>query len=190
MNRLRLIHAAAELACEESLEAVRVERVAGLAGTSTQVFLEEFDSVSACLRAGTEMALARAARKAQHAAGSGRPRPPAALDGLLDFAEQEPELAGLGVLVACSEQGCETPPPAAAWQPLEPALSLVAGALSAIGDRPGLHPQRLAARAGLASQAQADRLLARLEALGLVAAAGQQIVATPAGRAFRRLQLS
>jgi AcrR family transcriptional regulator len=189
MHRTRLIHAAAELACEESLEAVTIERVANLAGTSRETFLGEFDSVQACLQAGTDMALARAARSAQRTAGAADPGSARALDGLLDFAEQEPELAGLGVLLVCS-QGCPEAPSAVPWRQVTPALALVVRALSAVEERPGLHPQRLAARAGLASQAQADRLIARLQAMGLIAAADQRIVATASGRHFQRLQLT
>jgi AcrR family transcriptional regulator len=177
---MRLIHAAAELAGEQPPQPLSPERVAALAGVSPAAFAREFDSVEACLRAGAEAALVRATTQARRAAG-GDPaaRPRDALDGLLEFAEQQTELAGLCVLYAGGASGrAQLALPAS----LVPALAVALRVLTAIEERPGLHPQRLAGRAGLGSEARSARLIGRLVRFGLIEDDPQHLVLSKRGR--------
>jgi len=193
MTAMRLVHAAAELVCEEGLAAATVPRVAALAGSSPREFLAVFPSLEACLQAGCAQCLLRAAGRARRrAAGSTDARPHAALDGLLEFVEQESELAGLctAVLIA--------PTPTAAFScdslseadrlalgTLAPALGLVERALSAAASEPSL-PET---RAGLMSPAQSTRLVRCLASLRLAVpgATGGLATVTEDGQRLRLL---
>ena len=186
LTRLRLIHAAAEVACETGLGELSRGRVARAACVSLEDFDAVFADVAACVRAGREEALRRAAAAARIAA-SGDPEnhPQAALDGLLEFAEQQQELAGLCVEMALASgggNGREREVHAA----LAPALALVARALDLLAEEPALGA-RLAARAKLASVAQAARLTVRLCELRLCEDAPAGLGLTARGRAFADL---
>lgn len=163
---MRLVHAAAELACDEGLAALSATRVARLAGVPVHDFDAVFGSVERCVAAGRQVALERAASAARIAA-SGDPaeRPASALDGLLEFAEQEQELAGLCVEIALRRGAVRVD--GQDGEALHPPLALVGRALGALAAEPDLGA-RLAVRAGLSSVAQAGRLTVRLADLGLL----------------------
>jgi AcrR family transcriptional regulator len=186
MTAMRLVHAAAELVCEEGLPAATVPRVAALAGSSPEGFLQVFPSLEDCLRLGCAQCVIRAAGRARRrAAGSTDARPHAALDGLLEFVEQESELAGLctAVLLAPSAStvfscGSLSARDRLALGTLEPALSLVGRTLSEAASEPTRDGQRASVPAGLVSEAQSMRLVRCLASLGLVLAGASDAIAS------------
>jgi AcrR family transcriptional regulator len=199
MTAMRLVHAAAELVCEEGMAAATGPRIAALAGASPRQFHDVFPTIESCLWAGCAQGLSRAAARARRqAGGSTASRGQAALDGLLEFVEQEVELAGLGVAVA-ADAGATLLPRGSlpkrerlSLAALMPALVLVQRALTVLAQEPRLHEQRLAARAGLSSHAQSARLLRCLLVLRLLerADATQPALLTPRGLRITELLAS
>jgi AcrR family transcriptional regulator len=178
MMAMRLVHAAAELVCEEGVAAATAPRIATLAGASPRQFHDVFSTVESCLWAGCAQGLSRAAARARRQAeGSAASRAHATLDGMLEFVEQEVELAGLSVAVAAdagatlSSRGSLPERDRLSLVALAPALILAHRALTVLAQEHPLQEQRperavLAsdalsapqeqrpARAGLASHAQ------------------------------------
>lgn len=141
-----------------------------------------FGDVERCLQAGRLEAVRRAAGCARKAAaGDTHARPQSALDGLLEFAEQQQELAGL--CVAMAVRAHRAPVDAELLAVLAPPLARVARVIGVLAEDPA-SGQRLAARAGLASVTQAGRVVVRLCELGLLDEASRPPVVTAAGRAF------
>jgi AcrR family transcriptional regulator len=175
MMAMRLVHAAAELVCEEGLAAATAPRIAALAGASPRQFHDVFPTVESCLWAGCAQGLSRAAARARRQAdGSTASRAHATLDGMLEFVEHEVELAGLSVAVA-ADAGATLLPRGSlpererlSLAALAPALILAHRALTVLALESRLQEQRLAARAGLASHARSARLLRSFLALRLL----------------------
>jgi AcrR family transcriptional regulator len=183
---MRLVHALAEIVCEQGLAGASAARVAALAGVSQREFELCFGDLEHCLSWGCEQALIRAASSARGAAAT----VPDGLDGLMAFAEQQSELAGLCLARLCEvgvagfagrpgerPAGCER-----ACRQLGPGLAAVGAALDVLGALPGVADAQLARAARLRDGAQAARLRALLVLLGLLSAGGgarRQL--TPAG---------
>jgi AcrR family transcriptional regulator len=98
MQRMRILHALAEIVYEEGFEAATVSRVCALAGVPTRVLHGLFRNRGDCLEHAFEETVARARARMSSASGSlecWQERVRAGLDALLEFLEQEPELARL-----------------------------------------------------------------------------------------------
>ncbi len=98
LQRMRILHALAEIACEEGLEAVTVTRICSLAGASRRAFHGLFADRDDALAQAFEETVARARARVRAAAAdlaSGDERRRATLLALLAFLEEEPELAGM-----------------------------------------------------------------------------------------------
>jgi AcrR family transcriptional regulator len=104
LARMRVLHALAEIAGEEGLDAATVPRVCSLAGVSEQMFERIFSDREDCLRQAFEETAARA-RSRIRAAVDGEEACwedslRARLAALLAFLDEEPELARLCVTYA------------------------------------------------------------------------------------------
>jgi AcrR family transcriptional regulator len=191
---MRLVHALAEIVCEQGLDAASAARVAARAGVTPREFEVCFGDLEQCLSWGCEEALLRAAASVRGASAA-RTAPPGldALDGLVAFAEQQSELAGLclarlrrmgtagfvGLPGRTAERAAER---ARACRELGPGLAAVGAALDVLGALPGLADTQLARAAGLRDGAQAARLRSVLVRLGLLSElAGARHELTPAG---------
>lgn len=101
VQRMRIISAMIDVACDQGADQVAVTRVIGRAGVSRRTFYEHFDDRGDCLLAALRQALGRAGERA----GAARDAHERWLDGmraglceLLGFFEEEPQLAWLTVV--------------------------------------------------------------------------------------------
>jgi AcrR family transcriptional regulator len=103
LYRTRLLRAAAQICSEGGLESVTVARVVARAGCSRRKFYDLFADRDACLLAALEHAVERATSRvtpSHAAAGRWIDKTRAGLLALLEFFEDEPELATLCLVVA------------------------------------------------------------------------------------------
>lgn len=98
IQRIRLIDAATEVACERGAANVTVADVVTRSGMSRRTFYEQFDDRDGCLLAAFEEGFRRAAARiapAYRSRGRWRERMRASLLALLGFLEEEPTLGRL-----------------------------------------------------------------------------------------------
>jgi AcrR family transcriptional regulator len=106
VQRLRILSAMVEVACERGLESTSVARVLARSGVSRRTFYDLFEGRSDCLRAAIEDAVERASERAiaaydPQARWVDRVR--AGLRGLLELIDEEPELARLCLQLALGD---------------------------------------------------------------------------------------
>jgi AcrR family transcriptional regulator len=100
-QRMRIIAAVTELACEDGAESIAVSRVIGLAGVSRRTFYELFEDRGHCLLAAIEQALELMGERAGAAYGEHERWVDGVRAGLLELlalCDQEPRLARLTVV--------------------------------------------------------------------------------------------
>lgn len=100
LQRLRLVNATVEVACELGCQGTSVTAIAARAGVSRKTFYEHFRSRDDCLQAVIEGALDQIARvvlPAYSAESGWSERLRAALAALLAFLEREPDVGGLAL---------------------------------------------------------------------------------------------
>jgi AcrR family transcriptional regulator len=100
-QRLRLISAMSALAADDGSRSTTIAELVSYAGVSRKTFYELFEDRNDCLLAAIEHALSLAAKRAAAAHDSGRrwvDRMRAGLTALLEFFDEEPQLARLCVL--------------------------------------------------------------------------------------------
>jgi AcrR family transcriptional regulator len=103
IQRVRILAAVAQLACERGLDATTVSQMVSRAGVSRRTFYELFEDRHACLLGIFEETVARAGAavaEAYRAEARWVDRVRAALLALLQFIESEPELASVSVVQA------------------------------------------------------------------------------------------
>jgi AcrR family transcriptional regulator len=103
LQRLRILSAMARIVCEHGVRSATVARVVGTAGVSRVTFYDLFADRDDCLHAVLETAVALASERASAAYASETgwaERVRAGLRALLEFFDEEPELARLCVVQA------------------------------------------------------------------------------------------
>ena len=101
VQRAWIVSAMAEIVCEHGPETISVRQIAARAGVSRRRFYELFDNSDDCFAATFEEAVAGATERAAigyRSTSAWTDRLRAALFGLLEFFDSEPELAKLAIL--------------------------------------------------------------------------------------------